>query len=131
MATRSAIGIVHNGKIHAVYCHWDGYPENNGKLLVQNYSDPSKVLELIKMGDISSLDFSIDTTTFYDRDEHPRCGVDNFGFRTFANRNAFIDFYNSSWCEYYYLFMDGAWSVYSDGIGWTKVEDYLKEQSDA
>jgi len=30
MATRSNIGIVNeDGSVTGIYCHWDGYPENN------------------------------------------------------------------------------------------------------
>jgi hypothetical protein len=56
MATRSRIGIVkENGTIESIYCHWDGYPSHNGRILLENYTDRSKVLELIGLGDLSSL----------------------------------------------------------------------------
>ena len=38
MATRSAIGLKKiDGTIEAVYCHWDGYPAHNGKILMNHY----------------------------------------------------------------------------------------------
>jgi hypothetical protein len=56
MATRSRIGIEHeDGTVESIYCHWDGYPSNNGNILQEDYRDPKKVEELIKLGDISSL----------------------------------------------------------------------------
>ena len=56
MATRSTIAIeLPNGTIKAVYCHWDGYLSNNGKLLQNYYTDSETVLKLIKKGAISSL----------------------------------------------------------------------------
>lgn len=58
MSTRSRIGMVNpkNGKVISIYCHWDGYVENNGAILVEHYTDPQKVEELISLGDISILD---------------------------------------------------------------------------
>ena len=56
MATRSRIGIENeDGTVSSVYCHWDGYPSNNGKILVTYYTDREKVKELIALGSISSL----------------------------------------------------------------------------
>jgi hypothetical protein len=56
MATRSRIGIENeDGSVSSVYCHWDGYPSNNGKILVDHYTDREKVKELIALGSISSL----------------------------------------------------------------------------
>lgn len=56
MSTRSRIGYVANdGKVVSIYCHWDGYPSNNGEILLNNYTDPFKVKALISLGAISSL----------------------------------------------------------------------------
>jgi len=56
MGTRSTIGVVdENGFVKAIYCHWDGYPEHNGRILRDHYNTPSKILKLIKLGDLSSL----------------------------------------------------------------------------
>lgn len=56
MATRSRIGIENeDGTVSSVYCHWDGYPTGNGRMLVEYYSDREKVKELISLGAISSL----------------------------------------------------------------------------
>ena len=56
MATRSTIALEFaDGTVQQVYCHWDGYLENNGKILAQHYSDPFQVRDLIDLGGISSL----------------------------------------------------------------------------
>ena len=56
MATRSAIGMkTPEGKIKAIYCHWDGYVDNNGRILLNDYTDTEKVKSLINLGDLSSL----------------------------------------------------------------------------
>jgi hypothetical protein len=56
MATRSRIGIQHqDGSVESIYCHFDGYPQNNGKILTEHYTDREMVEELISLGDISYL----------------------------------------------------------------------------
>lgn len=56
MGTRSLIGVVdENGFVKGIYCHWDGYPEHNGRILRDHYNNPSKILKLIALGDLSSL----------------------------------------------------------------------------
>lgn len=56
MGTRSRIGIeLPDHTVVSVYCHWDGYVEHNGKILVENYQDRQDVQELIDGGGISSL----------------------------------------------------------------------------
>jgi hypothetical protein len=59
MATRSTISIVDtrtkDGQGRTIYCHWDGYPSNNGRILLESYTNPEKINALIDLGDISSL----------------------------------------------------------------------------
>ena len=56
MSTRSDI-IVHrtDGKWVRIYCHWDGYPEHNGKILLQHYITQEKAEALVALGDLSVL----------------------------------------------------------------------------
>ena len=56
MATRSRIGLeLKSGQIVSVYCHWDGYPSFNGRVLRTHYNTEDQVRELIDGGDISAL----------------------------------------------------------------------------
>jgi hypothetical protein len=56
MGTRSTIALEYaDGTVEQVYCHWDGYLSNNGKILAEHYSDPFKLRKLIDLGDLSSL----------------------------------------------------------------------------
>lgn len=130
MATRSTIALEFaDGTVQQVYCHWDGYLENNGQILFKHYVDPFKTRDLIDQGDISSLgevvgekhDFSrLDTqipedeyerlyghmTTFYGRDR----GETGTGAKKFAD---FAD-YKENFCheEYAYILRrDGNWYV--------------------
>ena len=54
MGTRSRIGIqLSDDSILSVYCHYDGYPSFNGKVLREFYDTKEKVSELINGGDMS------------------------------------------------------------------------------
>ena len=56
MGTRSRIGIQLKDKsVLSVYCHWDGYPSFNGRVLNEFHNTPEKVANLINGGNISSL----------------------------------------------------------------------------
>lgn len=56
MGTRSTIAIEFaDGTVSQVYCHWDGYLENNGAILQAHYKNPFKVRELVDLGGFSSL----------------------------------------------------------------------------
>jgi len=70
MATRSNIAMkTAEGKIVSVYCHWDGYVANNGKILLENYTDIDKIEALVALGSLSSLGFVIgEQQDFNDRD---------------------------------------------------------------
>lgn len=61
MSTRSRIGMVQDdGKVISIYCHWDGYPSNNGAILLKHYTDKEKVARLISLGDISCLEAEVE-----------------------------------------------------------------------
>lgn len=138
MATRSRIGIMNDdGSIDSVYCHWDGYLSNNGRILVDNYSDEAKIKELISLGNLSSLDAEIHPTgrhslvshengicVFYGRDD------DRKGQEAVKHRSK-LDFLSNAfdmWEEYAYLFMDGKWFYTNNPTtGFKSVADALKD----
>lgn len=61
MATRSRIAIERpDGNVSSIYCHNDGYPEYNGKVLHEHYQDREKVERLIGLGDISYLEEKVE-----------------------------------------------------------------------
>jgi hypothetical protein len=63
MGTRSTIALEFaDGTVEQVYCHWDGYLEGNGAMLVQHYMDPFKVKQLLALGGFSSLEASVADT---------------------------------------------------------------------
>jgi hypothetical protein len=73
MSTRSAI-IIENedGTAEGIYCHSDGYPGWNGKILLEHYQDEAKVRALIALGDISSLAAEIGEKHGFDYTERPK-----------------------------------------------------------
>lgn len=78
MATRSRIIVEQeDGTFRSIYCHWDGYPDHNGALLVNHYQDQEKCNQLMDLGDLSSLDENIgDEIDFNDdelREENKQC----------------------------------------------------------
>lgn len=118
MSTRSAIGILSDdGKVLGVYCHWDGYLSNNGKLLRYHYNSLSKVRRLLGYGNISFLGpilgrkHNFDNATrehpdwccFYARDR----GETDQEAKSFDSTKDFEDHYN--WSDYYYLFDKKKW----------------------
>jgi hypothetical protein len=114
MATRSAIALETgipelelSGVIHSVYCHWDGYPEHNGKLLHEVYNTYRSVSALLSGGSISSLAESFEKTEFHHRD----MGRELEPVSTYDNRDEFIAY--SRGLDYLYLFnQNDAWEVY-------------------
>ena len=121
MATRSNIGVkLENGKYRVVYCHWDGYPRYNGKVLLENYSKQEKVEELVNMGSISALreeigqkhEFGDDMveldkqgwTTFYRRDRNEKW--ENVKWKEFDSLLKMLEYCDN---DYTYLFCDGKW----------------------
>ena len=71
MATRSTIALEFaDGTVQQVYCHWDGYLDNNGNILRNHYTDAFKLRDLLDQGDLSSLDTDVESCSFYMRDRN-------------------------------------------------------------
>jgi hypothetical protein len=119
MSTRSDI-IRKNldGSFDRIYCHWDGYPSHNGKILLRHYTDPTKVDALMGLGDLSSLGPEIGEKHPYDEDREGQCsayGRDRGDTDTvaahFATAAELAAHLKESWTEYCYIFVvaDGKW----------------------
>ena len=118
MATRSNIGIVNqDGSITGIYCHYDGYTEYVGKILLNHYNDVGIINKLMELGDLSSLGEHLyaaghtwsapieGVCVAYGRDRGEN-GVESRVFKSIEqyNRNA-----DNSGVNYQYLFEDGMW----------------------
>ena len=120
MATRSTIAIKTEDGIKAIYCHWDGYVDHNGRILKDNYVDAEQINALIDLGDLSSLstqigekhDFDDRSThkdewcTYYGRDRGEDCPA-----TVYPTIAEWVEGYAESWCEYFYLFDGQDWIV--------------------
>lgn len=111
MSTRSYIGItLPNGRVKAIYCHFDGYIVNGvGETLLNHYKDEQAVQDLIALGSLRSLYDSLTSTVAYHRDRGDpweNCSPDHWESQTeylSLGRNV----------DYLYLFDLGTetWSV--------------------
>ena len=119
MGTRSRIGVMHGDVLKSVYCHWDGYLEHNGRILLEHY-DSAKANHLVALGDVSSLDINVEIpegvehsfdnsakgiTTFYGRDR----GEEGVDFAVDHSFEAFFERAEGCGAEFYYIMKDGVW----------------------
>ena len=135
MGTRSTIAMKKpDGGIIATYCHWDGYPGHNGKVLNENYKDDEKIKQLIALGDISSLrpevgekhkfpaDHEVtrtaawrqlydDWTTAYHRDRGEPW--DTVAPQHFDDAKEWVESMSESWAEWAYLWDGQDWLVHA------------------
>lgn len=127
MATRSTIGMrTPEGRIVAIYCHWDGYPEHNGEILLRHYTSTDKISELIQLGSLSSLrenigekhdfgarykkgDVREDWVVAYHRDRGEELDI-----RVFNDVADWIENFDMG-VEYYYLWNGKEWLVNAYG----------------
>ena len=149
MATRSTIALEYaNGQVDQVYCHWDGYLDHNGKLLLENYTDPFKVQQLMDLGDLSSLGPNVGDkhdfdspfkygTPEYDADMNARREVCTFYGRDRGEegteRKRFADFADykkeHQYEEYEYILRtDGIWYVCQYGKGYIPLTEAIAEE---
>lgn len=118
MATNSYIGKqLPDGSIKSVYCHWDGKPSHNGKILKEHYTDESKIDTLLDMGSMEVLDKEIGVKLtkhqardgqciFYGRD-HDK---DNKGPVVYENLETWLN--KRPGIEWYYLWDGNEWKTY-------------------
>jgi len=155
MGTRSMIAIEnpHSKAVKAIYCHWDGYLAHNGAILNEHYSNSPKVNNLIALGDLSSLrpeigvqhafsslDVPKEEQEAYDKEHGNSCTFytrdrgEDAPYKHFESAKAALEYYNGSWCEYFYLFRydadleSGKW-FYKDrnGGAWKRLATALSK----
>ncbi len=118
MSTRSYIAMkTGENTYRAVYCHYDGYLEYNGRMLLEHYNTQGRVEKLLDLGCISSLREKLepdagnhhcfdtpdeDVTVFYGRDRGEK-GQE----AVVCTKEQLTD--PHSWIEYVYVFDNGTW----------------------
>ena len=132
MATRSNIGIVNDGgSVTAIYCHWDGYPEHVGKMLLKHYNDFDIVCELMDLGDLSCLAENLYCEDNNHSFENPASGVcvaygrdrgeKGVESRVFMDIGGFETFGTHTFVDYQYLFNDGKWQYRKYNGKWSNL----------
>ena len=105
MSTRSNIVLLRdNGSCSAIYCHYDGYLEHNGKMLLDNYTSTKDVKALISLGNIKSLKPTIDEIAEEEYTE---------GHQSFPSLRAYMSQVDTLFIEFIYLWSeeDESWWV--------------------
>ena len=103
MGTRSRVGVMHGDVVKSVYCHYDGYLECTGQILLKYYDSP-KANELVALGDNSGVKERLEDINFYRA--RGETDIDYQVAHTFAE---FLEQVNNCGGEYYYIMRDGVW----------------------
>lgn len=94
MATRARVGVVNqSGRIVSNFIRWDAYPAYIGPNLLVNWNTQTKVKEL---------ELCWTTEDGLDDEGYIQSASDFAEFRKLCKNN---------YCDYMYLFMNGAWYV--------------------
>ncbi len=127
MGTRSTIALEFaDGTVSQVYCHWDGYLENNGKILQTHYTDPFKVRALVDLGGFSSLCATVEETA----DEAYTKRGEDLDVNRYMNRDEY--FAECQQEEYNYLLTETTgWLVrcYATNGGWVDLAEAKKREA--
>lgn len=102
------------GEYMEIYHHWDGYPDGVGETLLTEFNDYDSILNLMLMGDMSSI-VGNSVCSYH-------------GWRNEDTPPHFHDSEPSCSEEYLYVFKDGHWHVteeYSDDMVDVSLEDVL------
>ena len=123
MATRSAIGMQNrDGSVTAVYCHYDGYPEHNGAILLEHYGRV-KTQQLLALGDLSSLGSEVGQkhpfSGFYVKD--PQLSEEDNAVKAAAVQAAYAAAQAAGWTTFYHRDR-GETGV--DAETYASIEDY-------
>jgi len=110
MSTRSLICIQKENEIDTKYCHYDGYPSNNGVLLFENYKEEHEVEELLVNDEyISSLGATVEDTAYGGEQQNTSYSRED-NIQLFLEEDLINDADNC-WADYIYLFKNGEWYV--------------------
>lgn len=122
MSTNATISVVTlDGKVKTIYNHWDGYPEYLLNILKEYYNDLQKAEALVDLGNVSSVQESIECpeehtfshpvdgySIFYGRDRGEK-GQEALvqDLEVFKNRG--VDNFSYGRQEYNYVYANGQW----------------------
>ena len=132
MGTRSRIGIqLKDDSILSVYCHYDGYPSFNGRVLREFYNTKEKVSQLINGGNMSCTW----TNAGWNNETLPEIGPLYYTMRGESiednapelnkNKSEYLKTADDCGEEYAYLFTSAGWTCYNTR-SWD--DNYMKEE---
>ena len=112
MATRGRIGIqLSDDSILSIYCHYDNYPEFQGRVLRDHYDTPEKVKALIDGGDVSCTW----TNAGWNNETLPETGALYYSARGEdcppRHDETMTEFFNNGE-EFGYIYQNGEWFCY-------------------
>jgi hypothetical protein len=112
MGTRSRVAVMHGDVCKSVYCHYDGYLDYAGRILLAHY-DSTKANQLVARGDNSGVKETLEEMNFYEDREAKGEEVNEFLASTpWTIAHSFEEFLEQvEGCggEYYYVMRDGEW----------------------
>ena len=112
MGTRSRVAVMHGDVCKSVYCHYDGYLDYAGRILLEHY-DSTAANALIARGDNSGIKETLEGMNFYEDREAQGEDVNEFLQSTpWLVAHSFEEFLEQvEGCggEYYYVMRDGVW----------------------
>lgn len=118
MATRSNIGVRNtDGIVEYIYCHFDGNPEHNGQILIENYTNINRVNELLKLGDLSVLGKFIGEKQDFDNRVRDCClayGRDRGESGVSASTTTLENLLSNDTIDYTYIFDGSYWECYDN-----------------
>ena len=103
MGTRSRVGVMHGDVVKSVYCHYDGYLECTGQILLKYYDSP-RANELVALGDNSGVKERLEDINFY-----RARGETDIDYQVAHTFEEFLEQVNNCGGEYYYIMRDGVW----------------------
>ena len=117
MATRSYIGVRNlDSSVDYIYCHFDGYPEHNGKILTEHYSNINRVNELLNLGDLSVLGQFIGEKMDFDKRIQDTClayGRDRGESNVGKKNSGYDELITDQNVDYVYVFDGDYWECHS------------------
>lgn len=117
MATRSYIGVRNlDSSVDYIYCHFDGYPEHNGAILTEYYSNINRVNELLNLGDLSVLGKFIGEKQDFDKRVVGNClayGRDRGESNVSKKNSGYDELITNQNVDYVYIFDGDYWECHS------------------
>jgi hypothetical protein len=117
MATRSYIGVRNaDASVDYIYCHFDGYPEHNGAILTEHYSNINRVNELLNLGDLSVLGKFIGEKMDFDKRVVGNClayGRDRGESNVSKKNSGYDELITNQNVDYVYVFDGDYWECHS------------------